>query len=196
MTISSHKSDIAKESELNFDNNTHLYNLIIENILSQYSPNEGKSMVFEGDENTTFQITSLKNELELLKNRSNNVEGLSIIDLGQCEATLRTIYHINPNDSLIIIKREIKSNKASEKSVKYDVYEPYNKTKLNLSYCDETSIKLYVPIVLSEETRQMYEEAKKSGYNIFNKNDPFYNDICTPYDSSSGTDILLSDRMD
>ena len=196
MTISSHKSDIAKESELNFDNNTHLYNIIIDNILSQYSPNEGKSMVFEGEENTTFQITSLKNELELLKNRSNNVEGLSIIDLGQCEATLRTIYHINPNDSLIIIKREIKSNKASEKSVKYDVYEPYNKTKLNLSYCDETSIKLYVPIVLSEETRQMYEEAKKSGYNIFNKNDPFYNDICTPYDSSSGTDILLSDRMD
>ena len=188
-------NDLMKPIQ-NFDNNTHLYNLIIENILSQYSPNKSKSMAFEGEENTIFQITSLKNELELLKNRSNNIDELSIIDLGQCETTLKSVYYINESESLIIIKRELKSNKASEKGVKYDVYEPYNKTKLNLSYCNETSIKLYVPIVLSEETRQMYEEAKKSGYNIFDRNDPFYNDICTPYDSSSGTDMLLTDRMD
>ena len=32
------------------------------------------------------------------------------------------------------------------------------------------------------------------GYNLFNYNDDFYNDICTPYTSINYTDILLIDR--
>jgi hypothetical protein len=35
---------------------------------------------------------------------------------------------------------------------------------------------------------------KDLGYDLFNKNDSFYTDICTPYKSENGTDILLSDR--
>ena len=30
---------------------------------------------------------------------------------------------------------------------------------------------------------------------MFNINDPFYQDICTAFDSSNGTDILLTDRI-
>ena len=37
---------------------------------------------------------------------------------------------------------------------------------------------------------------KESGYDMFDINDPFYQDICTPFDSENGTDILLSDRVD
>ena len=31
---------------------------------------------------------------------------------------------------------------------------------------------------------------------MFDINDPFYNDICTPYKSSNNSDMLLSDRID
>ena len=48
---------------------------------------------------------------------------------------------------------------------------------------------------LSHETKQIYEQMKNSGYDMFNLNDPFYQDICTPFDSN-GTDIILSDRID
>jgi len=92
-------------------------------------------------------------------------------------------YHINENDSLIFVKNEKKSNKASGKKVDFDVYEPYNKTKLNLSICDGTSINIIIPVVLSEETKELYEKMKESGYDMFNINDPFYQDICTPFDS-------------
>ena len=34
------------------------------------------------------------------------------------------------------------------------------------------------------------------GYNIYDINDPFYTDICTPCKSSGNTDVLLSDRRD
>ena len=30
---------------------------------------------------------------------------------------------------------------------------------------------------------------------MFNINDPFYQDICSPFDSSNGTDMLLIDRI-
>ena len=32
------------------------------------------------------------------------------------------------------------------------------------------------------------------GYNLFDKNDKFYTDICTQYKSEDGTDVLLADR--
>ena len=37
---------------------------------------------------------------------------------------------------------------------------------------------------------------KELGYNIFDINDAFYQDICTPYKSSCKTDMILSDRID
>ena len=40
----------------------------------------------------------------------------------------------------------------------------------------------------------LYNELKDLGYNLFDSNDKFYNDICIPYTSPNGTDILLSDR--
>ena len=49
---------------------------------------------------------------------------------------------------------------------------------------------------LSKGTKQIFEQMKNSGYDMFNINDPFYQDICTPFDSSNGTDILLTDRID
>ena len=68
-------------------------------------------------------------------------------------------------------------------------------TKLNLSVCSDTKIDIYVPIQLSEETQKLYDDLKAQGYNLFDKNDKFYTDICTPYKSENGTDVLLSDRL-
>ena len=65
--------------------------------------------------------------------------------------------NINENDSLIFIKSEIKTNKASEKNIKYDIYNPYNKEKLNISICEEIPINIYFPIELCKETRQLYD---------------------------------------
>ena len=44
---------------------------------------------------------------------------------------------------------------------------------------------------LNNEMKEIYEQ----GYNIFDLNDPFYNDICIPFTSLSNTDMLLSDRI-
>ena len=52
------------------------------------------------------------------------------------KSKLKSVYGIKEEDSLIIIKQEKSSDKASEKDIQYEIYEPYNKTKLNLSLCE------------------------------------------------------------
>ena len=178
-------------------NNTEIYNIIINNILSTFTGENGKNIILEGHEETIFQITNTKNELELLKsNNISNDYNLSIIDLAECEILLKEEYNINKEDSLIFIKQEKLEDKASEKDIQYECYEPYNKTKLNLSICSGVNINLYVPLKLSGETKNTAEEMKESGYNMFDINDKFYQDICSPYKSSVDSDILLSDRID
>ena len=177
------------------NNNSDIYNFIIENILPSYSSNSDKSQIFVIND-TIYHITSVKNELELLKGNITDNYSLSIIDLGECDNILKEEYNISLNDSLIYLKKQKYTKKASENNIQYEVFEPYNKNKLNLSVCLGTLINLYVKIELSEETEKISEQMKELGYNMFDINDKFYQDICTPFKSSSNTDILLSDRID
>ena len=77
-----------------------------------------------------FQLTTSKNELELLKNNSTDNYNLSIIDLGEYEKILRQRYNIADEDFMIYLKQMNLTNRESEKNVQLEVYEPYNKTKL------------------------------------------------------------------
>ena len=169
--------------------------IIKNNIKSIYDSENGKSQVIQGEDGIIFQVTNAKNELELLQSESVNNQVLSILDLGQCEMKLKNEYNINDNDSLIYLKQENISSETSEKKIEYEVYEPYNFTKLNLSICDGENINIYVKLHLSEETKAIYENLKSMGFNMFNINDPFYQDICITYKSENNTDIILSDRI-
>ena len=178
------------------NNGSNFSNILNNVILSAYESKEGNSLLIKRNDNIVYHVTNSKNELDLLNNKSNNIQNISIIDLGECETILRKEYNIKEEDHLIIVKNEQSSSKASEKNVKFEVYEPINKNKLNLSLCDETPINIYFPLDLKKETKDLYEKIKEYGYDMFNINDSFYQDICTPYDSSNGTDILLTDRID
>ena len=85
-------------------NNIEIYDILVNNILSTYSGDNGKSIVLEGRHDTIFQITNTKNELELLKNGNlSDNYSLSIIDLAECENKLKEEYNIDEEDSLIFI---------------------------------------------------------------------------------------------
>ena len=121
---------------------------------------------------------------------------MSIIDLGQCEAKLRQVYGIAEEDSLIIIKKETSSSQSSERDVEFEIFEPYNKTKLNLSVCENIDINIYVPFTLSEDNQNLANELEENGYNMFDLNDPFYQDYCSTFKTLAKTDMLLTDRVD
>ena len=53
---------------------------------------------------------------------------------------------------------------------------------------------LYIPIELDEKMQKINDSLKEQGYNLVDINDKFYHDICTPYKSIDGTDVILTDR--
>ena len=125
------------------NNNTQIYDILKKNLLLTYSGESEKSIIVEGKDDIIFQITNNKNELDLLTGNISDDYNLSIIDLAECETLLKEEHNINENDSLIFLKQEKSGNKASEKNVQYECFEPYNKTKLNLSICSEVN-KIYM----------------------------------------------------
>ena len=107
---------------------------------------------------------------------------------------IRIQENLTEEDDLIILKTDIKSEKYKSTYVQYEIYTP-NKTKVDLKVCQNTSIYMNIPIQLSQEIESLYISLNKSGYNLFNSKDSFYNDICSPYTSEDGIDIPILDRQ-
>ena len=63
---------------------------------------------------------------------------------------------------------------------------------LNLSICEQVTIS--TPVDIGSDMEDIYNSLSESGYNLFDSEDSFYQDICTTYTTSSGTDMILSDR--
>ena len=174
--------------------NQEIYKEVIKDKMKDYDVSEGEEIIIKGENNFFYQITTSENDKNFLDEMNNKTNQFSKIDLGECENYLKDHYHINRNISLIIVKFEKMTNNSLERSLQYEVYEPFNKTKLNLSICSNTSIDIYVPMILSEELNNLYNELKDLGYDLFDEKSDFYQDICTPFKSPNGTDVLLSDR--
>ena len=185
--------NILTDSKL-VENNEDIYQDIINDKMQNFNISENKEVIVEGKDNFFYHITTSDNEKDSLDGTNNSTNKFSKIDLGECEYLLKDHYHINRNTSLIIVKFEKITNISLERSLQYEVYESYNKTKLDLSICENTTIDVYVPVVLSEELHNLYNVLKEKGYDLFDENSNFYNDICTPFKSPNGTDVSLSDR--
>ena len=175
------------------NNNTEIYHKIKNEIIQTY-PTNGESIVIKGEDNYIFQVTTDDNEINTLNGNYENEYNLSVIDLDECEILLKKKYGIDEDDNLIIYKYEKLTNISSHKNVQYEVFNPNTLEQLNLSICKDASIDIYIPISLSKEKQHLYNDLKESGYDLFDENDSFYTDICTPYKSKNGTDVLLSDR--
>ena len=138
--------------------------------------------------NIIFQISEITQQLNPL------YQNISFINLEECENRIKEKYNIPSNKSLIIFKIDIKDNNLLSTNVQYEVFNPINYQKIDLSICSDISISIEIPLELDDNILSLYKNLDELGYNLFNPNDKFYNDICTPYTTENGTDIILSDR--
>ena len=167
----------------------------IKEIFHEFSNNiisfdyQGGDMKIIETENVIFQIIIL-NAQDISQNPN-----VSVVNIGECEKILKSIYNISESDSLIMVKSDSKNGEASAKNIIFDLYHPITKEKLNMSYCDNVEIKIDIPTKLENNTIDLYDSLVESGYNLFDSSDSFYNDACSTYTSSNGTDMTLSDRQ-
>ena len=118
----------------------------------------------------------------------------SKIDLGECERKIKESNGLDPNISLIFLKFENIGHSKKERDIQYEVYSPIDYTPLNLSVCENEKVNLNIPIKLSDELLKLIQNILDQGYDPFDENGKFYREICTPYNSENGTDVLLDDR--
>ena len=175
---------ICEIKELSNENFQILYSYIKNDLLGKDYNNE----------NLIIETTKVIFQLSTLEQQKDSNSYVSSVDLKECEKILRDEYKIKNEDHLIILKTDIKSQDSLTAFVQYEIYDPYYYKQMNLSYCKHSEITINVPVNLDNETIYLYESLSKSGYNLFDSNDSFYNDICTPYTSDNKTDIILSDR--
>ena len=95
-------------------------------------------------------------------------------------------------DYLVVLKTDIIFN--NETIVKFELLNPEKKEKIDLSICKEDKLEIFVPVKLSNEFISNYYKLIEKGYDIFNKYDLFYNEICTQFTSKYDTDLNLFDR--
>ena len=133
-----------------------------------------------------YEITTSDIDIEQRNNYN-----ISYIDFGECENTLKNYYKI---DNLLIFKYEVYINKSFPLKVEYKVYHPKTKEQLDLSICNDNKILISAPLILDNNSLDLYNDFSGKGIDIFDKNDRFYQDVCKTFTTNVSTDIILSDR--
>ena len=165
------------------DDSLEIINKNIRQIIYNLTMNDTIDIVIEGN-NIIYQISTTN----IVKN--NKHANISSIDFGDCENKIKEEYK---TDYIIIQKSDINYNNMT--IVKYELYDPnYKKEEINLKLCKGNTIQIYTPLNITNNYIQNYYKLHEQGYNILNKNDSFYNDICTQFTSKYNTDMNLFDR--
>lgn len=179
---------IGKE---NIDQINKTYTLL-SNSIKNYDISMLKNDVTINGKNITYQLTTSENQ----KN-TEQISNVSIIDLGECEKIIkRSISYEDDPTPLLILKIDVKKGIKKTTAVEYEVYNPYTRQKIDLSICSNASISIYAPVSLNNKETSLYNNLKNEGYDLFDVNNSFFIDPCTPYTSSNGTDVYLADRKD
>ena len=116
-----------------------IYNAIKDNILTEEY--NGEDTVIQ-TKNVIFEISTLEGQ------KNNNNSNISSIDLGECENILKEKNNILPEDSLIVLKSDIKNLDLSSTYIQYEIFNPYTLDKLDLSDCIKEKIVVNVPVNL------------------------------------------------
>ena len=193
-----------------FDNQIKIYNCSNQNILdgncqeSIYTEQIKeiylilKSQILNGNfqnkskiiytENVVFQISTIEEQ------KLSNLLNVSSVDLGECEKRLKENESLSNLDNLIMFKMDIKNEDWPSVYVQYEIYNNNTLKKLNLDICKDITIHISVPTYLDNKIESLNNDLNELGYNLFDPNNSFYNDICSTYTSENRTDVLLSDR--
>ena len=143
-----------------------------------YSEVTDNETILIEENGTIYEIISTKN-----KNKNSNT---SSIELGKCEYTLKDYYKIDKEDSLYVLKIDTYIEGKTGPTILYKVYYPLlNENKLeslDLTLCEGTDIIVEYPLDLEDSE-------------LYDKESPYYHDLCYPDLSSDKVDKIIDDRI-
>ena len=150
----------------------HAFDELLENVI-----NGKKKDLITVQRTTIFTLTTTDNQ------KNNQQKNESTIDLGVCETKLKSHYNISTNDPLLIFKIDLFEKGSDNPTIEYEIYNSKTKEKIELIYCQDTKIKINIPVKIDTTNEFKYNPVSD-----------YYKDICFPYTTEDGTDINLKDR--
>ena len=175
-------------------------NIILEHLFSLSKENFVKSLdqlMKENKIDSDYKTSGDNYALILKPLNSEKYKDKTNIIFENCEKILRQTNKIPDSSTLTLLQIEIKNNNNQSlvNQVEYRIYDE-NKNPLDISVCKDTDIIINYAInenVLSSLDQNLVSEFKDLGVNIFDIEDPFFNDLCTPF-TYHDIDIILEDR--
>ena len=80
-----------------------------------------------------------------------------------------------------MVKMDIINTTINATYVQYEIFNPHDYSKVSLEICKNVTIVITVPVILENSSLSLISDLEDSGYNAFDINDDFYNDICSTY---------------
>ena len=157
--------------------------------VSQYK-NSKYTITFYKNSECVTGIQGLKLELEIGYDYT-----FPQIDFGNCYELVKDAYEIE-GDLIVGITE---NTQLKNPYTTYGFFHPTTGEKLEaVTICAGQKIRVYENITSLIKDLPNYDKMKEmleQGINIFDPQDPFYTDICYPYDSPEKKDISLEDRL-
>ena len=141
-------------------------------------------------------------EFYITNSRINCGNSENILDLEECSEKISKYYPLDSKFYFMQVdlnekEKEAENQKSFSSQIKYKIYRT-NGDEVDINeICKNTSIKIEKSLKINnksnkEEIIKLLEE----GVNVFDINDPFFNDICYPYQDENGNDIPLQSRKE
>ena len=125
------------------------------------------------------------------------------LNLTECQNILKKKYGLSEEEDLIVVKSDtleiLNMTEYFGIETDYQLFSTSLGAFLPLSSCKDAGATVEVSNPFRNDHLITQFQSKtasvvSNGYDVFDANSPFYNDICTPYTNENGNDVLLDAR--
>ena len=161
---------------------------IIEERNDDIISNSQKNKLYNGQDYIIQIYNSSRSSMVIAINQQSNT---SIINLQDCKNYLESKY----GSPIIIYKIDLQRENGITNQVEYSIYSN-NGNEISLNECSNYKMTISNPLDLNNISldKKKINSTGKEGYDIFNPEDKFYTDICTPYTNENGIDVPMEKR--
>lgn len=186
------KTDILSPSYSSINNVSNDMDSIVSTYLMSHSTNDNYvDVITTADSKATIRIFKSDHCSYSVSQEYNYVYA----NFSECENKITSTSSLSSQE-LIFVLVEVEREGQTTKQLDYKIFNSTG-AEINIDICKGITINIEYPLYISDEN--YYELAYQlytKGYDIFDPEDPFYNDFCTPYYTEDGKDVVLLDRRE
>jgi hypothetical protein len=134
-------------------------------------------------------------------------KNLTFVDLNECVSVLKKVWSFNSSDDLIIMKVDLLQENTLTNQLDYLIFAPTEGNKLDMTVCSSLYVKASYPLLYNSNSDNnsnsnynisinfdLAYNLSLLGHDVFDADDPLFNDFCMNFTSSDGTDVTIKDR--